>query len=148
MANYCNPTPLRQNGPWGENVGTAKDVNGVPQRLESITIRSGWVIDSLEFSYISRDGQRHTLGPWGGFGGKEKKICLGPTEFVREVSGTVGNYEDNVVVRTLKIVTNICTYGPFGREQNNGTPFSSQGTIVGFHGYCGDYLNSIGTYTV
>ncbi|TVU23360.1 hypothetical protein EJB05_25720, partial [Eragrostis curvula] len=108
----------------------------------------GWVIDSLAFSYIDEAGQRRTAGPWGGFGGQEKTICLGPSEFVKEVSGTTGEYENKIVVRSLKFITNITTYGPFGREQNNGTPFSSYGTVVGFHGRSGVYLDSIGTYTI
>lgn len=66
-----------RNGPWGGCVGDAKDVIGVPQRLESITIRSGWVIDSLEFSYIGEDGNRHTRGPWGGFAGNNvQKVSI------------------------------------------------------------------------
>jgi hypothetical protein len=76
------------------------------------------------------------------------QICLRPTEFIKEVSGSTGKYEDEVVVRTLTFVTNLCTYGPFGHERCNGTPFfSNHGTVLGFHAHCGDYLNSIGTYT-
>ncbi|KAJ1255497.1 hypothetical protein BS78_K202100 [Paspalum vaginatum] len=136
------------NGPWGGCGGASKSITDVPRRLETITIRSGWVIDSIEFTYINEDGQRHTKGPWGGDGGNKQTICLGPTEFIKEVSGTTGTYEDKVVVRSLKFVTNMCTYGPFGREQCGGTSFFSYGTVVGFHGRSGNYLDSIGTYTV
>jgi hypothetical protein len=60
---------INKNGPWGGKEGTAKDLRVAPKRLESITIRSGWAIDSIEFTYTGEDGRRHTAGPWGGFGG-------------------------------------------------------------------------------
>jgi hypothetical protein len=49
----------------------AKDVVEPPKRLESITIRSGAVIDAIEFSYVDQAGQKRTAGPWGGAGGPD-----------------------------------------------------------------------------
>lgn len=139
------------NGPWGGQGGNSKMITKVPQRLERITIRSGWIIDSIEFTYISQDGQRHNEGPWGGNGGdKQPEICLQPNEFITEVSGTHGTFYHHYVVRSLKFVTNFGrTHGPYGGHETNGsTSFSSYGTVVGFQGRSGIYLDSIGTYTV
>uniref|UniRef100_A0A0D9XAK3 Jacalin-type lectin domain-containing protein n=1 Tax=Leersia perrieri TaxID=77586 RepID=A0A0D9XAK3_9ORYZ len=162
MANYyrgcpnyrrCYVVQPVKNVQSGGAEGAIKDVIGVPIRLESITVKSGQVIDSLKFTYTATDGKTRTRGPWGGQGGYpgNNEICLGPREYVMEVSGTIGEYEGQIVVRSLMFVTsNNCTYGPYGDQMNqNVTPFRSfGGKVVGFHGRCGEYLNSIGTYTL
>jgi hypothetical protein len=58
------------------------------------------------------------------------------------------------VINSIKLVTNVKTYGPFG--QDNGTPFSVpvQGNIPvqgnngvsGFFGRSGKFLDAIGVY--
>ncbi len=40
----------------------------------SVTIRSGDVIDSIEFSYADHDGSEQVVGPWGGPGGNAYKV--------------------------------------------------------------------------
>lgn len=40
-----------------------------PKRLKSVTVHSGSVVESVEFSYICQNGQKYTAGPWGGGGG-------------------------------------------------------------------------------
>ncbi|EAZ20031.1 hypothetical protein OsJ_35630 [Oryza sativa Japonica Group] len=62
----CLPTKV---GPWGGNGGTPQDITETPKRLESITIRSGEVVDSISFSYFDQAGQKRVAGPWGGPGG-------------------------------------------------------------------------------
>lgn len=59
-------------GPCAGDEGRPRDITKAPSRLESITIRSGDVIDSIDFSYTDRDGQYHTMTrPWGGHGGAD-----------------------------------------------------------------------------
>ena len=65
---------LGKSGPWGGRGGEAHfidDEAGLPEphRLVSVTICSDLVIHSIEFSYMDRDGNEHTVGPWGGPGG-------------------------------------------------------------------------------
>jgi len=55
-------------GTWGGDGGSACDLTVAPQRLESITISWGKVIDWISFSYRDRSGKLHTAGPWGGNG--------------------------------------------------------------------------------
>lgn len=75
---------------------------------------------------------------------------LGPSEYITEVRGTFGpyttpNYE---LITSLKFVTNVASYGPFGQE--GGTPFripaQSNNSIVGFFGRAGWFLDAIGVY--
>lgn len=65
---------LSKFGPWGGDGERQRDIAHAkaPDRLDSITIRSGDVIDSISFSYIDSDGQSHTTLPWGGYGGANK----------------------------------------------------------------------------
>ncbi|KAL6596660.1 hypothetical protein ACP70R_047303 [Stipagrostis hirtigluma subsp. patula] len=122
-----------------------------PYRLERIEIKHGACIRSIEFSYIGKDGNRYTDGPWGTTARGSwrcDQINFGPTEFVKEVSGTVGHAFSWTVVTSLKFVTNVRTYGPYGTE--NGTPFSlpekKNGSIVGFFGSSGGLLDQIGVF--
>lgn len=135
-------------GPWGGNGGSPQDITEPPKRLESITISGGEVVDSIAFSYVDQAGRKHTAGPWGGSGGNPYTIQLSASEFVKEVSGTFAVYAGVNVIHSIKLVTNVKTYGPIGREK--GTPFSVpvQGNngVAGFFGRSGKFLDAIGVY--
>ena len=60
---------LAKFGPWGGDGGKPQDIEVSSTHLESVTIHSGVVIDSIAFSYRDQNGQCHTAGPWGGDGG-------------------------------------------------------------------------------
>ena len=71
-----------------------------------------------------------------------------PKEYIVAIRGTTGNYDGYNVVRSLCIVTNKKSYGPYGGT-NWGTCFSYDGkggVIVGFHGHDNKYLEAIGVY--
>lgn len=67
---------LAKFGPWGGKGGGAKDIEMAPNRLDSITIRYGTIIHSIEFSYTDDDGQYHTSGHWGGPGGGNHMVSV------------------------------------------------------------------------
>jgi ABC-type long-subunit fatty acid transport system fused permease/ATPase subunit len=54
---------------FGGTGGDAFVISEQPKRMESVTIRSGDVIDSLAFSYIDQAGNKQSAGPWGDNGG-------------------------------------------------------------------------------
>ena len=62
---YTQERGLAKIGPWGGNGGTVHGITVAPHRLESVTICSGTIVDSLMFTYLDNDGRRHTSGPWG-----------------------------------------------------------------------------------
>ncbi|XP_034568326.1 uncharacterized protein [Setaria viridis] len=137
-------------GPWGGDGGSQRDIKILPYRLDRVTIRSGTIIDAIEFSYTDHDGQYHTAGPWGGQGGGNNSFQLGPSEFLTGVSGSIGQLNNKLIVITsLTFVTNARSYGPFGKGRSNSfhIPMQSNGSIVGFFGRSGHYLDSIGVYT-
>ncbi|XP_066161980.1 disease resistance protein RGA5-like [Oryza sativa Japonica Group] len=137
-------------GSFGRGGGCRCDIKVTPQHLESITISSKIVINSLTFSYRSHDGLQYILGPWGGGGENNYKINLGPSEFITKVHGTFGPFgEFPIVITSLTFINNAGhQYGPFG--QGGGTPFhapiSGNGSIVGFFGHQGACLEAIGFY--
>ncbi|XP_051228043.1 disease resistance protein Pik-2-like [Lolium perenne] len=138
-------------GPWGGNGGRNRDIKVAPQRLETVTIRSGSVVDSVAFSYKDENGHQQTAGPWGSDGGNKHTIQLGPTEFVTQVSGTFGSFGAlSNVLTSLTLVTNCGSYGPFGKV--HGSPFQttvkSNGSIVGFFGRAGQFVDALGVYVL
>nr|CAB3462273.1 unnamed protein product [Digitaria exilis] len=144
----CTQYPVTKIGTWGGNGGSAQDITELPKRLESVTIMSGDVIDSIKFSYIDQAGKKRTAGPWGGSGGHPHTIDIGPSEIVKEMSGTFGTYHGATVITSLKLVTSSRTFGPWGVEK--GTPFrvpvQSGSGIVGFFARGGKFLDAIGVH--
>jgi hypothetical protein len=78
------------------------------------------------------------------------QFVLGASEFLKEVSGTFGIYDrdQHNIITSLKFITNVKTYGPFGEAK--GTPFTipvqKNSSIVGFFGRSGIYLDALGVY--
>lgn len=81
------------------------------------------------------------------------QIKFGASEFVKEVSGTIGAWgEYNNIISTLTFVTNVTTHGPFGDPRYGTAPFSipvqNNCRIVGFFGRGKVYLDAIGVYVL
>ncbi|CAL5066186.1 unnamed protein product [Urochloa decumbens] len=143
--------PAIKIGPWGDDGGSTQDIEDASniKYLKSFTIHSGSVVDSIRFSYTDYAGQTHRAGPWGGSGGLQVYTTqFNNSEFIIQVSGTIGTYGGVTAVTSLKFVSNLKTYGPWGLE--NGTPFTVRvqpmGAIVGFFARGGTYLTAIGVY--
>jgi len=136
-------------GPRGGNGGIAHDMKVVPHRMESVTVCSDAVVNSLTFSYNDRNGKQRMLGPWGGPAGSSFTIRLGAFEHLKGIVGTFGPFDAaGNVITSLTFTTNIRKYGPFGR--GGGTEFTvpveTHGGIVGFFGRAGTYLEALGVY--
>jgi hypothetical protein len=69
-------------------------------------------------------------------------------EFLTSVEGHYSEFNGFVVVRSLKFISNLREYGPYGKE--DGVPFALPagpgGKIIGFHARSGQFLDAIGTY--
>ncbi|TKW28858.1 hypothetical protein SEVIR_3G356300v4 [Setaria viridis] len=143
-------------GPFGSTSFAEgdRDITVAPQRLQSITIRHGHVVDAVAFTYKDSNGLEHTTGQWGGNGGNSTTITLEPYEFVKEVHGLYGFYgygSDGIT--NFTIVTNLRTYGPFGlsksikEPKSFDIPVTNNGSIVGFFSHCNKgYVTAIGFY--
>ncbi|XXG48725.1 hypothetical protein AAC387_Pa02g3093 [Persea americana] len=136
-------------GPWGGHGGAQFD-DGVYTGIMGLVVVHGAAIDSIQIQY-DKKGSPVWSDKHGGSGGtKTDKIKLEyPDEVLTSISGYHGSIVNGspVVVRSLTLESNRAKYGPYGFQQ--GTHFSfpmTDGRIVGFHGRCGWYLDSIGVY--
>uniref|UniRef100_A0ACD5X342 Uncharacterized protein n=1 Tax=Avena sativa TaxID=4498 RepID=A0ACD5X342_AVESA len=143
--------PVTMIGPWGGKSGDILDVPAMPRRLESVTICHDTYVESLAFSFIDQAGKKHTAGPWGAKYGQHKEtIEFAPSEFVTQVYGTMryGENTEKNVIASLKIVTNVKTYGPFGIPNTTtfNVPVYGDDSIVGFFARAGSYVEALGVY--
>ncbi|KAF8772291.1 hypothetical protein HU200_005919 [Digitaria exilis] len=153
---FPKPVQVQKIGPpCGGNGGNAYEIQDgeLPQHLESLSIYAKDFIQSIAFSYTDQTGQKRTVGPWGGDDGKSKypPIQFGPSETIKVIYGSTGNYDGvHTVVASLTIVTNVTTYGPYGKQSAGNTPFHiappNNQSIVGFYGRVGDVVDQIGVY--
>ncbi|XP_078176383.1 protein GOS9-like [Carex rostrata] len=114
--------------------------------IVKVSIRHCDTVDAVIVHFI-RDGIEECTGLWGGSGGQLTEIFLEPNEYITSVRGHLGYFKHIYLVRSLTLVTNLNTYGPFGQE--DGIPFELpgiDGEIIGFHGRSGTYLDAIGIY--
>ncbi|KAJ4773121.1 Mannose-binding lectin superfamily protein [Rhynchospora pubera] len=134
-------------GPCGGGGGSEKNMDSSSiTRIVKISVRHGVAIDNFAVRFV-RNGREESTEQWGGQGGNLTEFNLQSTEFITAVKGYYGNFNGNFVVRSLKFVTNLGTFGPYGQEE--GVPFelpAINGQIIGFHGRSGQLLDSIGVY--
>jgi hypothetical protein len=114
----------------------------VVTRLVGFNIRSGRFVDAIQPVFLNCDGTK-TTGAWhGGAGGTLQNVVFAADEVVKRVDGRSGRLVDQLTVKTDKK-----TYGPYGGS--GGEPFSEErlGTVGGFLGRSGRYVDQVGLYT-
>ncbi|CAL5018415.1 unnamed protein product [Urochloa decumbens] len=141
---------MKKMGPWGGVGGTAFDIPKPPLSLQTVTVGYGDVVNSIAFSYTDEDGQKKIAGPWGGESALTTTITLAASEVIKQVIGTtdVPIVGGDTIVTSLNLVSNLKTYGPYGKA--NGTIFSSlvpEGkAVTGFYVRAGASINALGVY--
>uniref|UniRef100_A0A0D6QXY8 Jacalin-type lectin domain-containing protein n=2 Tax=Araucaria cunninghamii TaxID=56994 RepID=A0A0D6QXY8_ARACU len=137
-------------GPWG-GAGGKQWTDGTYGDIKRITLKVGDVIDSIQVQYqlLGRNEGMSVNAPLhGGEGGSEVQIAFTTSgEYVTKIKGTTKNYYGNIVVTSLTIISNVKTYGPYGKGGGDTFESKGDGKIVGFHGRAGDSLDQIGVYT-
>ncbi|KAI4996441.1 hypothetical protein ZWY2020_051361 [Hordeum vulgare] len=155
------PMVLTKYGPWGPENGEYTDMqNELPQRLVDVTFFHGLYIYIMTFSYIDHSGVTKycQLGGRPVSGSMPKQMNLEDGEFVKSVSGTTGLFDGDARLTSVSFVTNLRSYGPFGREGKHAsfsTPeLNNDSSIVGFFAWhlsnfaldSTNYLSSLGVY--
>ncbi|XP_068652596.1 jacalin-related lectin 3 isoform X2 [Aristolochia californica] len=137
-------------GPWGGGGGSPFD-DGFYTTIKQLVVSHGAAIDSLRIEYQGKKGASVWSERHGGTGGaRTDKVTLDyPDEILLSINGFYGSITTGgpFVVRSLTFESNKRKYGPFGFQQ--GSYFSlpvTGGMIVGFHGRCGWYLDSLGVH--
>ncbi|XP_068649280.1 jacalin-related lectin 3-like [Aristolochia californica] len=137
-------------GPWGGGGGSPFD-DGLYTTIRQLVVSHGAAIDSLLIEYHDKKGASVWSERHGGTGGtRTDKVMLDyPDEILLSINGFYGSITSRgpFMVRSLTFESNKRKYGPFGFQQ--GLHFSlpvTGGMIVGFHGRCGWYLDSVGVH--
>ncbi|CAN6371504.1 unnamed protein product [Urochloa humidicola] len=142
------PTKITiRDGPKGApSAAVNREPKFEPDRLESITIGHNDWICSVVYTYVDKTGTKRTESIQGYTDSKTDTVELGPTEFVKEISGTIGNYAQYTVLTSLTVVTNLRTLGPYGKPTKDtfSLPDKKGGSIVGFFGWAGAVVDTIG----
>jgi hypothetical protein len=71
---YMQSSTLVKVGAWGGQGGNPQDIDVLPERLTSMTIRSGDVIEAIMFTYVDTAGNDYTTDLWGGGNGSFTKV--------------------------------------------------------------------------
>ncbi|KAI3781602.1 hypothetical protein L2E82_11620 [Cichorium intybus] len=140
-------------GTWGRKIGDPK--NNWSFELEkghnmvNITIDHGdHVIYSLMFTSESK-GVLNDSDKFRGWGGGEtvSEVIFDGDEEINGINGTIGSRDGFILISSLSFMTNKRTHGPFGQATK--IAFSipwDKGSLVGFYGLAGCYIDSIGIY--
>ncbi|KAL9236265.1 hypothetical protein vseg_010959 [Gypsophila vaccaria] len=141
-----------QYGPYGrETKPTFNFILEKTDRIKTVTVGTGSIVDVIGFEIVDQSGNSKTLS-YGGHGHETLQIHMTNAEYITKISGLQGEYQfDNYGrnVAQIKIHTNLAPngYGPYGRALNcrDLKPFDTPaGSVVGFLGASGTFLQSIG----
>ena len=110
--------------------------------IVGMSIRAGFIIDSIQVTYRLKDGNNYTAPMRGGAGGAEISFTLADGEKLTRMEGMT----DGVYIFMLTFYSNLNNvYGPYGTL--DGTQFSFAATeIIAFFGRVGGILDAIGVY--
>ncbi|XP_021755642.1 mannose/glucose-specific lectin-like [Chenopodium quinoa] len=144
---------IKEYGPYGNKESSTNwyiELND-GQRFSKVFIKHGFIVDGVGFEVSSLTGKTYTQ-MFSGPGGETTEIELDENEFITQISGKYGKYlEKDIKIGSITIHTNLGrSYGPYGRDEQVteakpfATPVPLDGTIAGFNGSYGIYLNSIG----
>ncbi|KAF3650296.1 hypothetical protein CQW23_22733 [Capsicum baccatum] len=123
--------------------------------VKHIIVKHGGVIDSIMFKSIEENGVMEASQRFGGVNGHlTTEININsPSEYLTGISGTFGQYLSSTLIKSIMFHTNISHHGPIvGSEKETADEkfsFIMQGgVVVGFHGFSGLFLDSIGLYVM
>jgi hypothetical protein len=118
-------------------------------RLYAMAIRSGSLIDRIQFWYIRRDGTIYTSGA-GGTGGRYYLQYFASGEYIYQVYGRSGRYVNRLSFYTRRLGSTATTYRTLTFGGTGGSPFYATVPagyqLFGFWGRAGAYVDQIGFY--
>ncbi|KAH0634279.1 jacalin-related lectin 3-like [Solanum tuberosum] len=120
--------------------------------VKQIVVKHGLIIDSIMFKSSEENGvmESKTFGGSGGHLTTEINIDS-PSEYLTGLSGTYGLYGPYLIIKSIKLHTNLSHHGPMGSVIETDTNFSfimQGGVVVGFHGFSGLFLDAVGLYVM
>ncbi|KAD7477741.1 hypothetical protein E3N88_00877 [Mikania micrantha] len=141
-------------GIWGKQGGSPHNWTFELEqghKLHKITIDHGDdVIYSLMFTTKCGD-IFHTSNKVGGWAGGQtvSEVIFAIDEEIIGIKGSSGTQGGHTILSSLSFETNKRTHGPFGGTSDAhvfSIPWDNSGSLVGFYGIAGDYIDGIGVY--
>lgn len=131
-------------GPYGGGGGSAFNFNpSTTDRIHSIAMNTGRVVDKIIVYYIKPDGSIYTGLNQGGNGGSYYIQFFQTNEYIKNVSGKSGSKLDRLTIITNK---KSFTYGGNGGSSFNISIPPSGFHVLGFFGRSGSKIDNIGFY--
>nr|GLL43562.1 mannose/glucose-specific lectin-like [Ipomoea trifida] len=129
------------------------------QKIHKIVISSGGEGNNnpigMTFFSINEDGSTDTLTIGGG--GTDTQVTRtdlvlldDANEYLIGIRATFGPFVDKSpydVLRSIKFITNVREFGPYGPNVGKSFTFQTTSKVVGFLGRSGLYINAIGAYS-
>jgi hypothetical protein len=112
--------------------------------IQSLTIRSGAGVDSIQATYIMADGSVLAAPAHGGSGGSPTTLTFAAGETIINISGSAGEYLGQITITTRTLAGGLNTYGPYGG--GGGNDFVLDGVVTAFCGRSGKYVDAVGFY--
>lgn len=115
-------------------------------RIAAIRVLSGWYVDSMQLVYADAAGNETPMETVGGaglhFAERENLFVLDADEYLVGISGTSGQYVDNIRFHTNKRESDM--FGGRGGENAFSFMADAGSQVIGFFGRADWYLDAIG----
>ncbi len=115
-------------------------------RIAAIRVLSGWYVDSIQLVYVDAAGNETPMETVGGaglhFAERENQFVLDGDEYLVGISGTSGQYVDNIRFHTNKRDSDM--FGGSGGENSFSFMADAGRQVIGFFGRADWYLDAIG----
>ncbi|KAL8246256.1 hypothetical protein R6Q59_007472 [Mikania micrantha] len=105
-----------------------------------------WIVERLEKALELQTSNK--VGGWAG-GQTVSEVTFEIDEEIIGIKGRVGTRGGYAIISSLSFETNKRTHGPFGGTSNShefSIPWDNSGSLVGFYGIAGYYIDEIGVY--
>lgn len=137
-----------EGGTKGRAFDDLKKISGNVFNIHSIAISSGNQVDSIQVTYLLKNGSLYKAPKHGGSTHNPSRISLASDEYVAKIEGTTSGSLINQLAITTKRPNELQTrvYGPFGKTAGDQNFTLTESFILGFLGSSSDHLNSIGVY--
>jgi jacalin-like lectin domain-containing protein len=134
------PTGAGGGDPFDDTTLSSTPIVGI----QSLIIRSGRYVDSIQATYLLADGTVLTAPAHGGSGGNPSRINLAAGETIIGISGRAGTLLDQISITTRNVAGTSKIYGPYGG--GGGNDFVLDGVVTGFMGRSGEYVDALAFY--
>ena len=115
-------------------------------RIAAIRVLSGWYVDSIQLVYADAAGNETPMETVGGaglhFAERENLFVLDSDEYLVGISGTSGQYVDNIRFHTNKRDSEL--FGGRGGDNSFSFMADAGSQVIGFFGRADWYLDAIG----